>query len=353
MRCFQLLKVRSGSLFRKAFLLISLSLLFSALVFAEAEIKKNIFFGYDSSALSADAKKVLDDYVQTAKQKTGSQIRITGYADSKGSTEYNRKLCEERVASVVDYITARGVDKRIIKTSVAGSTSKFSTGESESSLSKNRRVEIILTIKEQETKKPAAEPKPEPVKNIAAPNKQIKKISVGTEDVVSHELKKIAGEYIEIIIPYEIIKGRPVQVQVVVSNELHTKLLAKLHNNVYDRISPVNDIGIDDFDLTGAGFTINKTKGDTPGHWSWEVIPNKTGMNSVSVSADVNIKSGSSEHTVSMPLFIKGLDVKSSYDHYLSAIMSNGLIVAFLVVLALGIFTMISKKSGADNIKKE
>lgn len=331
---------------------------------AQTSIKKNIFFDYDDSSLRQESKTTLNLYIKQLNNNPDLYIRITGYSDSKGSSDYNKKLSQRRVQSVVGYLKEKGIDSQRIKSRSLGSTSRFSQGESEKSLEMNRRVEIVLI--EKEIKEPqAVQPgKKEQAQKIHTKEDTVNKTTeiisqkrpkslVEIENVVTHELKKIAAENIELEVPAQMRQGEVSVVDATISEFFIINLIKRLNNTTYQRISPVDNIEFSNFKLSSTNFFINKIEGEKLEKWSWEVTPNESGVKSITLSATMDIVSNKSRQTINVPIFLKTVDVQSTPGYYLSKIMSSGLYIVFLVVLALGIFTMVSKKDNTKNIKKD
>jgi outer membrane protein OmpA-like peptidoglycan-associated protein len=82
-----------------------------------------LFFDGDSTVLSDDANRVLDDYARRV-QDTPSigLIEIQGHTDSLGDAEANQRLSEMRAERVRDALFARGVPARLVKTVGYGET---------------------------------------------------------------------------------------------------------------------------------------------------------------------------------------------------------------------------------------
>ncbi len=319
---------------------------------AQVSIKKNVFFDYDSSSLRQESKITLNLYIKQLMNNPDLYIRVTGYSDSKGSSDYNKKLSEGRVKSVVGYLKEKGIEQERIKSRSLGSTTRFSKGESEKSLEMNRRVEIVLIKKEA----PAAVTKKKKEQSGEVVTKPFDNSFINVveiENVVSHELKKIAAENIELTVPAEMKQGKKSIVEASVSESFIIKLIKRLDNTTYRRISPVSDIDIKKFSLYGSSFVIKKIEGEKLGEWKWEVTPAEPGTASLTLAADMNIKSNKTQKTLNIPIFLKAVNVKSKPTYYLSKIMSKGLYIIFFLVLALGIFTMLSKKDNSTNIKKD
>ena len=78
----------------------------------------NILFGFDSYAIDADARSGLSTLKSILNSYPELTVEVAGYTDSKGSTEYNRKLADKRAQAVIDYMTSSGISaKRFVKKS--------------------------------------------------------------------------------------------------------------------------------------------------------------------------------------------------------------------------------------------
>jgi outer membrane protein OmpA-like peptidoglycan-associated protein len=106
------------------------------------------YFDYDDYSLRSDAKAVLDQNILVLKNKDNIWININGYADSRGSSEYNKALSAKRVNTVKQYLISNGVPaKRIKETHAYGETQLVNTCSDdkeceESEHQKNRRVKF-------------------------------------------------------------------------------------------------------------------------------------------------------------------------------------------------------------------
>ncbi len=102
-----------------------------------------VYFNTGSSNLTREAKASIDEaaaWVRT-QDRNGWVAEIVGYADSRGNTQYNRNLSEQRAKAVIYYLATEQ------KLSLSRLVQPFGYGELEDSASgraKNRRVEIRL-----------------------------------------------------------------------------------------------------------------------------------------------------------------------------------------------------------------
>ncbi|MBA2350797.1 MAG: OmpA family protein [Burkholderiales bacterium] len=81
------------------------------------EIETDGTFQFDKAVLTAEGKKRIDDFVNTAQISGGTfnSIVIIGHTDPLGSEVYNKKLSLQRANAVRDYITSRGVSASDIR----------------------------------------------------------------------------------------------------------------------------------------------------------------------------------------------------------------------------------------------
>ncbi|WP_040845667.1 OmpA family protein, partial [Nitrospirillum viridazoti] len=72
-----------------------------------------VFFDWDKTDLSADAKTVLDNAAKDAGTGHITKINVTGYTDRSGTDAYNLKLSMRRAEAVKAYLTSKGVGASI------------------------------------------------------------------------------------------------------------------------------------------------------------------------------------------------------------------------------------------------
>src|SRR5947209_19035297 len=74
---------------------------------------ENVYFDFDKWALSDQTKKTLTAHAEFLKQTAQAAITIEGYADERGSLEYNRVLGEKRALEVRRFLTGLGVSNPV------------------------------------------------------------------------------------------------------------------------------------------------------------------------------------------------------------------------------------------------
>jgi peptidoglycan-associated lipoprotein len=112
---------------------------------ATAALTTTIYFDYDRSDITDDARAKLDAKVPVLTQNTGVRIRIAGHTDSRGADEYNLALGQRRAAAAKRYLTDRGIDGGRIEIVSFGEERPTCTDESEGCWSRNRRDEFEIT----------------------------------------------------------------------------------------------------------------------------------------------------------------------------------------------------------------
>jgi peptidoglycan-associated lipoprotein len=104
-----------------------------------------VYFDYDKSDLSADARAILDRKVGMLQANSGLRLRIAGNTDERGSDEYNLALGQRRAAAAKRYLVQRGIDASRLEVTSNGKEKPAATGSDESAWSQNRRDEFEIT----------------------------------------------------------------------------------------------------------------------------------------------------------------------------------------------------------------
>ncbi|HEY0873778.1 MAG TPA: peptidoglycan-associated lipoprotein Pal [Vicinamibacterales bacterium] len=107
----------------------------------------DVFFAYDSTDLSEEARASLQKNLQWLNRWTSTKIMIEGHADSRGTNEYNLALGERRADAVRDYLVSLGLSSERVNIVSKGEEQPFCTEENESCWQQNRRGHFIITEK--------------------------------------------------------------------------------------------------------------------------------------------------------------------------------------------------------------
>jgi len=104
----------------------------------------NVNFAVDSSALSKQARSLLDSIVKIIKQKGFSEVSLIGFTDPDGSRAYNERLSLNRAENVRKYLASKGIK---VKFSVDAQADDNPVADNDTKQGKalNRRVEIVVS----------------------------------------------------------------------------------------------------------------------------------------------------------------------------------------------------------------
>ena len=69
----------------------------------------SVYFGFDSSSISASERSKLQEAAQYLEQNSGHHLLVEGHCDWYGTSEYNLALGDRRANSVSDYFDPLGI----------------------------------------------------------------------------------------------------------------------------------------------------------------------------------------------------------------------------------------------------
>lgn len=101
------------------------------------------------SYLSEENRAILREGHATLAHRTDIvRIRVEGHADSRGSTEANQRLSEERAAAVVDFFVGElGMPRELFETRGFGDTRPITSETTAADRVQNRRVEFSILVR--------------------------------------------------------------------------------------------------------------------------------------------------------------------------------------------------------------
>jgi peptidoglycan-associated lipoprotein len=108
---------------------------------------KPAFFEYDSSELSSEAQRALNDNAGVLKQNTNWTVTIEGHCDERGTAEYNLALGERRAVAARAYLVSLGISADRLRTVSYGKEFPFDPGHDDAAYAKNRRAHFVITAK--------------------------------------------------------------------------------------------------------------------------------------------------------------------------------------------------------------
>jgi peptidoglycan-associated lipoprotein len=115
-----------------------------AVAAARSAVTSIVYFDYDQSDLTMQARNALDSKIPVLNANPGLRIRIAGHTDNRGSDEYNQALGQRRAAAAKRYLTDRGIADARIDIVSFGEDRPAAMGDNESAWAQNRRAEFEI-----------------------------------------------------------------------------------------------------------------------------------------------------------------------------------------------------------------
>jgi peptidoglycan-associated lipoprotein len=104
---------------------------------------KDVYFDYDKSDMRGDQQAAIQADAQFLAQHQNISFTVEGHCDSRGSTEYNLALGDQRASSVKNALVAAGVSTNRVKTISYGKEKPFCMEENEACWQQNRRGHFV------------------------------------------------------------------------------------------------------------------------------------------------------------------------------------------------------------------
>ncbi len=105
-------------------------------------VLKNIFFDVNRFELKPESQVELDNVVKLLIENPALKIQINGHTDNAGKPAENITLSNNRAKSVVEYLTAKGVDAKRLSYQGFGDKIPVADNKTEDGKAKNRRTEL-------------------------------------------------------------------------------------------------------------------------------------------------------------------------------------------------------------------
>ena len=107
-------------------------------------VLKSVYFQYDSSDLSPEARATLQTNAEWLKRNAAHPVEIGGHCDERGSIEYNLALGSRRASMVKDYLVDLGVSGSRLDPVSYGEEKPVDRGHGEEAWSQNRRADFRI-----------------------------------------------------------------------------------------------------------------------------------------------------------------------------------------------------------------
>lgn len=108
-----------------------------------------ILFDFDSSNLKGAAQDNIKSLASSLTQYPGTDIKVIGHTDSRGTETYNMSLSERRAAAVKAYAVSQGVPASRLITIGKGFSEPIADNSTDAGRAANRRVEIVIVANDQ------------------------------------------------------------------------------------------------------------------------------------------------------------------------------------------------------------
>lgn len=105
-----------------------------------ANVGDRVFFAYDQSSLSSEARATLDRQAAWLQRYPQVTIQMAGNCDERGTAEYNLALGQRRANAARDYLVAHGVSSSRITTISYGKERPVAVGSDEQAYAQNRNA---------------------------------------------------------------------------------------------------------------------------------------------------------------------------------------------------------------------
>lgn len=106
-----------------------------------------LLFGFDQDLVNPEYQAVIACHTKYLRDRPAAQMRLEGHTDERGTREYNLGLGERRANAVFSAFTASGAPGNRIEAVSFGEERPVCLESDESCWAKNRRVEIVYTVK--------------------------------------------------------------------------------------------------------------------------------------------------------------------------------------------------------------
>ena len=111
----------------------------------QIKLNEQVFFKFNKATIMPVSYALLNEVADVLRENPTIQVRIEGHTDSKGNNAYNRKLSDQRAASVVTYLTDQGIEAYRLESVGYGEERPIEDNTTEAGRAANRRVEIHIT----------------------------------------------------------------------------------------------------------------------------------------------------------------------------------------------------------------
>jgi len=103
-----------------------------------------LYFKTDSTELTDESRKLLEEILSTTLSRKSTDISVVGHTDRLGTRDYNFKLGLERAGLVKQIVVTQGIDPDHIDVTSHGEDNPLVKTDDEVAEPRNRRVEVVV-----------------------------------------------------------------------------------------------------------------------------------------------------------------------------------------------------------------
>jgi peptidoglycan-associated lipoprotein len=109
-------------------------------------VGRRVYFTENSAALDDTAKTTLDNQAAWLSTYSAYKVKVEGFADEKGTTQFNSQLGQKRADAVAAYLESKGIPADRVKAKSFGNAPnrKVKSCDDISCWSQNRRAVTVL-----------------------------------------------------------------------------------------------------------------------------------------------------------------------------------------------------------------
>ncbi|HEX3594378.1 MAG TPA: OmpA family protein [Polyangiaceae bacterium] len=111
----------------------------------EVKITQQIHFEFNKAKIRPESFPVLNAVVDALSKNPEIRIEVQGHTDNVGGATYNKRLSEQRSASVRQYLTAHGIDSTRLTSHGYGFDRPLVPNDTDQNRALNRRVQFVRT----------------------------------------------------------------------------------------------------------------------------------------------------------------------------------------------------------------
>lgn len=107
-----------------------------------------LLYDFDSEIVKSGAANSLTELAESLQRYPETELLITGYTDTQGTSAYNQALSLRRADAAAQFLIARNVPASRLRTIGRGEMDPIASNDTESGRQQNRRTEITIVANE-------------------------------------------------------------------------------------------------------------------------------------------------------------------------------------------------------------